>query len=132
MGRVDGGERPARRGLNPVYLSGLAAGAWVALAFFRPELTFHLGPVLVGVLFPVGHRLSVRHRLTPVQAVATFVGGAINVGLATALLGWTGKLEGPSLLPFGGPALEAVVFGLAAAAVGAVVVALPIRWPGES
>lgn len=119
------------RRFNPMYLSGLAGGAWVALAFFRPEFTFHLAPVLVGGLFPLGHRLRVGEPLTRPQAVATFVGGMLNVGIATGLLAWFDKLRGPSLLPFGGAAVEALVFGAVASAVAAGAVATHLRLPSD-
>lgn len=119
------------RRFNPTYLSGVAGGAWVALAFFRPELTFHVAPVLVGGLFPIGHRLRVGRPLTAQQATATFVGGMLNVAIATGLLAWFDKLRGPSLLPFGGAAVEALVLGAAAAAIVAVAVAARVRLPSD-
>ena len=113
-------------------LSGLLAGLWVLLAWFNPDLTYHLAPILVAGAFPVGHRLRVGERLNPVQASATFVGACLNVGIATGILAWADRLRGPSLLPTGGAVLEAVVFGASAALVASVIVALPLRLPGDA
>ena len=113
-------------------LSGLLAALWVVLAWLNPDLTYHLAPVLVAVSFPVGHRLRIKEPLNAVQAAATFVGAALNVGVATGILAWADKLRGPSLLPTGGAVLEAVVFGGAAALIAATSVALPVRLPTDS
>ena len=111
-------------------LSGLLAALWVLLAWLNPDVTYHLAPILVAGAFPVGHRLRVGQPLTPVQGVATFIGSLINLGVATGILTWAGKLEGPSLLPTGGAVLESVVFGVGAGAVAAFLVTL--RWPGNA
>ncbi len=113
-------------------LSGLLAAVWVVLAWLRPEDTFHLAPALVAVAFPVGHRLRVRKPLLPAQALATCIGAAINVAVPTGILAWADRLRGPSLLPTGGAVLEAVVFGAVGAVLAAVVVALPVRLPGDA
>lgn len=120
-----------RSPLGIANLSGLLAGLWVLLAWFNPDLTYHLAPILVAAAFPIGHRLRVAQPLNPVQAVATFVGAGLNVGVAAGILAWADRLRGPSLLPAGGAVLEAVVFGAAAALIAASVVALPIRLPGD-
>ena len=112
-------------------LSGLLAAVWVVAAWIKPELTYHLAPIFVAGAFPLGHRLRVGEPLNPVQAFATFVGAAVNVGIATGILAWADKLQGPSLLPTGGAALEAIVFGGVAAALAAIVVATPMRLPSD-
>ncbi|MDH3426679.1 MAG: hypothetical protein OEM22_08440 [Acidimicrobiia bacterium] len=112
-------------------LAGLLAGLWVVLAFIRPESTFHLAPILVGVGFPLGHRLRIRQPLTAGQAIATGIGSAINLAIAIGILTWADKLRGPSLLSFGGAITEAVVFGAVSAVVGAVFAALPVRLPDD-
>ena len=112
-------------------LAGLLAGLWVLLAFIRPESTFHLAPILVGVGFPLGHRLRIKGPLTAGQAIATGIGSAINLAIAIGILAWADKLRGPSLLSFGGAITEAVVFGAVSAVVGAVFAALPVRLPDD-
>ena len=123
------GERKTPFGI--ANLSGLLAALWVVLAWINPDTTYHLAPVLVAASFPIGHRLRVGHHLNPVQAVATFVGAGLNVGVATGILAWADKLRGPSLLSSGGAVMEAVIFGAVAAAVVAVLVALPVRLPSR-
>lgn len=113
-------------------LSGLLAALWVVLAWLNPDLTYHLAPILVAGSFPVGHRLRVNEPLSAVQAAATFVGAALNVGVAIGILAWADKLRGPSLLPIGGAVFEAVVFGAAAALITAIAVALPVRLPTDA
>ena len=112
-------------------LSGLLAALWVVLAWLNPDLTYHLAPIFVAGAFPIGHRLRVKAPLNPVQALATFVGSALNVGIATGILAWADKLRGPSLLPTGGAVLEAVVFGAVTAAAAGVIVALPVKLPSD-
>ena len=112
-------------------LAGLLAGLWVVLAFLRPESTFHLAPILVGFAFPLGHRLRMRQPLAAGQAVASWVGSAINLTVAIGLLTLADKLQGPSLLSFGGAVTEAVVFGAVAAVAGAMFASLPIRLPAD-
>ena len=112
-------------------LSGLLAALWVILAWLNPEVTYHLAPPLVAGSFPFGHRLRVKRRLNGIQAFATFVGALFNVGIAIAILAVADKLQGPSLLPTGGAVLESLVFGLVGAAIAAIVVALPLRLPGD-
>jgi hypothetical protein len=112
-------------------LSGLLAGLWVLLAWLNPDLTYHLAPILVAGAFPIGHRLRVAEPLNPVQAFATFVGAGLNVGAAAGILAWADRLRGPSLLPTGGAVFEAIIFGAAAALIASIIVALPIRLPGD-
>lgn len=108
--------RPSLYGLGLTIL-------WVGLASANPTITYHLAPVLVAVAVPVGSALN--GRLEPLTAVAaTAIGLALTYG-ATAGLGVTDHLTGPSLLPSGGAVVEAIVFG-AVGAVGGFVFAI---WP---
>lgn len=115
-----------------VHISGVLAGLWVLLAWFNPDVTYHLAPILVGGAFPIGHRLRVKEPLNPVQAFATFVGACLNVGVAAGILAWADRLRGPSLLPTGGAVFEAMVFGAAAALVASVIATLAPHLPGET
>lgn len=87
---------------------------WVALAVARPSTTFHLAPLIVAGWPAIGER-------EPKLAAATAVVGFMVAGAAALVLSITGMLQGPSLLPWGGPALESMV----AAGVGASVGVLP-------
>ena len=102
---------------SALFVAGLAT-LWIAVAWLRPETTFHLAPLLVAGLLPYAYvRLAARRagaRLTAALA-ATATGAALA---ASAVLAAAEKLEGPSLLPTGGAALEAVVFSLAGGALG--------------
>lgn len=102
------------------YAPGVFAGLWVVLAFLRPEVTFHLGPVIAAASFPVSYRIR-SGPIGPRAAIALFVGAVFLVVVATTVLTIADRLRGPSLLPSGGAALEAYVFGGAAAAAGAAV-----------
>ncbi len=107
-----------------IYTSGVVAAVWVVLAWLNPESTYHAAPVLAAGIFPVAQRL--RHgRLRPVQAAGAGAGGYLNVLIVTGLLAWLGKLQGPSLLPFGSAAVEALIFGAAGAVVGGLVAFAP-------
>lgn len=107
-----------------VYTSGVVAAVWVALAWFNPDNTYHAAPLLAAGIFPVAQRL--RHgRLTAGQAVGAAAGGYLNVLVVTVLLTVVDKLEGPSLLPFGDAAVEALVFGAAGSLLGAAAAHAP-------
>lgn len=95
--------------------TGLAL-VWVVAATIRPGATFHLAPVLVAGSIPM---------LTATTATADYAKAAL-LGIAVALLTTSALapldlLRGPSLLPIGGAALEAVVF-----AVGGAILAFTI------
>ena len=89
---------------------------WIVLATINSATTYHLAPLFVAVAVPVGwaqaDRISVR-----AAGAAAAIGITLTYG-ATAVLGTTDHLTGPSLLPTGGAVLEAVVFGAAGAIVG--------------
>ncbi len=87
--------------------SGLFALIWILVAVARPTTTFHLAPAIVA-LWPAlagegGRKLIIS------------ASGSLVAALATLLLSATGMLQGPTLLPWGGPAVESVF----AAGVGA-------------
>ncbi len=107
-----------------VYTSGVVAAVWVVLAWVNPESTYHLAAPLVAGIFPIAQRLRLG-RLTWAQALGAGAGGFVNVLLVTGLLSLLDKLQGPSLLPIGGAALEAVIFGLAGGIVGALGARIP-------
>ncbi len=86
---------------------------WLIVAALRPASTFHLAPLLVAGTAPVFGALEARQAATPTTlAGAAGLGTAVALAAtaATAAAGW---LTGPSLLPTGGAALEAVVFSIA-------------------
>ena len=90
-------------------LAALLAALWTVLAIVRDGVTYHLAPLIVAAVPAIG---TVGEK-APGRRVA---GRLAGVGLAgalgiTILLGALGRLEGPSLLPFGGAATEAVLFG---------------------
>lgn len=91
----------------------LFALLWVALAVARPSTTFHLAPLIAAAWPAVGER-------EPKRAAAMAVVGFLIAGAATLVLSVSGLLQGPSLLPWGGPALESVVTGGVGASVGVV------------
>lgn len=100
-------------------LHGVALTAvWVVLAWLN-DATFHFAPLLVGAVVPLGVALAgdpppFSRRLAGAAA------GALLALAATAALATTGHLDGPSLLPAGGAAAEAVAFSLAGAVIGLV------------
>ena len=83
---------------KPLIGSGVFALLWVLVAVARPTTTFHLAPAIVA-LWPAlagggGRKLLIS---------AT---GFLLAALATLLLSATGMLQGPTLLRWGGPAVE--------------------------
>ncbi len=106
-----------RLGWACLYGAVLAA-VWVALAWWN-DATFHFAPLLVGAVVPLGVALAGRPPLLPHLVAAA--GAGTLLALATTLgLALTGHLAGPSLLPAGGAAAEAVVFSLAGGVIGLV------------
>lgn len=102
------------------------AALWVVVAAWRPETTYHLAPLLIAGAAPVAAAADVpRHGDVRAIVRAGLLGSSISLA-TTALLSAAGWLSGPSLLPFGGAATEAVVFSIAGAA-GGVVAALVMR-----
>ena len=104
----------------------LAAGLtalWVILAIARPGVTYHLAPLIVAALPTVAGRFE--GRAGPMTLARLAVGGAGLAFAATLLLSSLGRLAGPSLLLFGGAALEAVIFSLLGAVAGWIMGRLP-------
>ena len=108
-----------RLGRNPyIYVSGAFGAIWVFAAWSRPENSYFMFPLLVAAAVPVSYRL-IAHQALPISiAVGSAIAGLLNVFLLAALLAIGGKLEGPAILPLGGPVVEAIVFGFLGALVG--------------
>ena len=103
--------RRVQRGL--VYTAGLAV-VWLIAAAFRPEVTYHLGPILVAGSLPVGMVID-RDRAPGTKLLVLASGVGFVVAVATAvLLAAAGWLEGPTLGPFanaGGESVAGAAFG---------------------
>jgi len=92
--------------------AGYAAGLtllWAVLAWNSPSTTYHLAPLLVAIAIPGMLRLNSEGVPPRLLVTAGFTGFALTLA-ATGILGWSDRLVGPSLLPFGGAVAEAVVF----------------------
>ena len=88
------------------------AALWMAVALTIPATTFHLAPAIVGGAGVIGAN---RH---PSRATAFGVGTALLVG---AVLAGFGRLEGPSLLPWGDARLETGLAAIAGGGLGLVI-----------
>jgi uncharacterized membrane protein YfcA len=95
---------------------------WVILAVSRPTITFHLAPVFVAVSFPGVYRWQ-GGESRRVAWWLVLVGAAVGL-ISTALLAGGGYLDGPSLLPVGGAALESLV----GVTVGTVLAMATVAW----
>ncbi len=108
--------------MQPLWRAGLygvvLAAVWVVLAWLN-DTTYHFAPLLVAALVPLGVALAGEPPPFSRRLAGTAVGAVIALA-ATAALSLTGHLGGPSLLPAGGAAAEAVAFSLAGAAIGLV------------
>lgn len=98
-----------------LYAAGLT-GLWIVLAWGRPTVTYHLAPLLVAIVVPGAIALSEKAGWS-LTALATGT-GALLAAVATIVLGTTGHLAGPSLLPSGGAVVEAWVLAAVGAAGG--------------
>ena len=107
-------QRTAADAGRMVYLSAALAILWIGLAFWRPETTWHLGPLVVALSPALVHRsLGVMSRGAALGAVAN---GLLNTAVATAILAFSDKLRGPELDIFPNVLTEIVAF----AAIGAL------------
>jgi len=106
---------PIRRNL---VISALFAGLWIALAVAQPSTTFHLAPLIVAVWPGLSER-------EPRTAALLSTVGLLIAAAAALVLSAAGLFRGPSLLPWGGPALESMV----AAGVGALLGLIPALVP---
>ena len=104
---MDSKEPPAEIRRSLLLALSLAV-LWALLAIARTGVTYHLAPLLVAVVpgLAAGVELSAGRRVAA-RLAAMGLGGALAV---TALLSVLGRLGGPSVLPFGGAATEAVLF----------------------
>ncbi len=106
--------RRVQRGL--LYTAGLAA-VWLIAAAIRPELTYHLAPILVAGSLPVVMVLD-RDRAPGMKVLAPASGvGFLIAVAAAALLAAAGWLEGTTLGPFataGGESMAGAAFGAVA------------------
>lgn len=101
---------------RPLWPAGLLAVVWFVAAAVRPALTFHLAPVLTAgsVPFFLANDGVTSSRFVVFGALSGFV-LALGTTVVISAAGW---MQGPSLLPFGGPAVEALVFAAGGAVFG--------------
>jgi hypothetical protein len=98
--------------------SAVAALAWLGLSWWHPEMTYHFGPPLAAVAWPVLLRARLRRPVSRAQALADAAGG---FPVATGVLGiaiaerW---LRGPTLIGSGGVPAEEIVLAICASAWG--------------
>ena len=94
------------------------AAVWVALGWLYDGI-LHFAPLLVAAVVPLGVALAGEPPPFPRRLAGAAAGAALALA-ATGALALGGRLAGPSLLPAGGAAAEAVAFSLAGAAIGLV------------
>lgn len=95
-------------------IAAVFAVLWSVLAIANPTTTYHAAPLIVAVWPALGER---NRR----AAARMSLGGLLIAAITTGLLSVTGMLQGPSLLPWGGPVLESLL----AAGVGALLGMMP-------
>ena len=94
--------------------------AWILAAWARPEVNYVLFPFLIGGSLPVIYRLTLGRAVPTQFAAAAAIAGAINAILIAAFLAITDRLEGPTVLEFGGPVLDAAAWAIIGSAFGVV------------
>lgn len=108
---------------QPWLTVGVFATLWVVLALSSPTRTLHLAPAILSAWPLLGSMAENPSIDWPKQFALSAVGALLGVA-TTTVLALTGGLEGPSLLPIGGAALEAYAFsfvgGIAALALAAM------------
>jgi hypothetical protein len=93
----------------PAAVSLFVALGWIGLSWWHPSITYHLGPPLIGVAWPVLLRARLRRPAGRREATVAVV-GAVLVALS-AVVGATAAhlLNGPTLVGKGSPEIEAVI-----------------------
>ncbi len=96
---------------------------WLGLAIWRDGVTYHLAPILVASIPAFVYRATTDRRTW------SKVISPVSWGAALAIVGSLGlavvdRMNGPSLLPFGGALTESLLFA-AAGTILAVLVARP-------
>lgn len=97
--------------------TGLAV-LWLLLGFLSDGTTYHLAPLLVAAIPASLYTLEVAEPEFP-GAMALAAIGTVGALVVIGILSATGRLTGPSLLPFGGAVTESLV----ATGIGALVAA---------
>ncbi len=112
---------------NPyIYISGVLGAIWVLMAWSRPENNYFMFPILVAAAVPLSYRLIAGRALPIGIAMGAAIAGVFNVFLLAALLGIAGKLDGPTMLPAGGPVVDAIILGVIGGAAGTLLAGLNI------
>lgn len=108
------GSRPLRTGAG---WTAVVAPAWVLLALWRPDTTWHLAPVLLAAAWPwvTGQDLRAGDRGAGVRLGWAGVAGFASSALVSLGLSAAGLLRGPTVLGFPTPTREALAAGGAAA-----------------
>lgn len=104
---------------RPLTGSAVFVLIWLVVALASPTTTFHLAPAIVAIwpaLTGDGRR-KVFYSAT----------GFLVAASATVLLSATGMLQGPTLLPWGGPAVESVFAAGVGASVGVLISSGKVR-----
>ena len=110
-----------RRRRSPfIFISAIFGFAWVGAAWARPEVNYVLFPALIAGSLPVVYRLSMGRAVPTSFASAAGIAGIINAIVIAAFLAIAGKLQGPTVLPFGGHVLDAALWATIGAALGVV------------
>ncbi len=112
---------------SPLLTKGLLYGLgltalWVLLALISSTTTYHLAPLIVAgvpVIVDSSEQAGSTARLVLLATLGVFLALAV-----TAVLSVSGSLDGPSLLPIGGAALESVLFAIAGSLFGLVAAVL--------
>ncbi|MFQ5967811.1 MAG: hypothetical protein ACE5MI_09385 [Acidimicrobiia bacterium] len=105
----------SRRGI--AYGAGLSV-LWAVLALLRPTVTYHLAPVIVAAAVPWTFVAEHRRQATQQDRLIMVAVGLAVAAATTTLLAVAGLLDGPSLLPIGGAALESYAGALVGGLLG--------------
>lgn len=113
----------ARSGLPGIHLSGFAVSAaaalaWLGLSWWHPTVTYHFGPPLAALAWPMTLRARV-HGPTGRRAALTAAGFGLLVAMAGLGIAMAAHwLRGPTLVGRGSVPTEEVVLSVVAAAWG--------------
>ncbi len=104
----------ARRHVAGATASLVAALAWLGLSWWHPTVTYHFGPPLAVLLWPVMLRARLQRRAVRAQALLAVCGGLVVALAAFGIAAAEHWLRGPTLIGHGSvPAEEAILTILA-------------------
>lgn len=106
---------------NGALLALLVAAVWFGLAATHPATTYHVAPLLVAAVWPLGRRWRAGSALPLTGALVPAAGGVLVALATTLVLAVRHALAGPTLAGPGGALAETLIATVVGAGLGLLV-----------